>query len=107
MAKRSTRRAREHEFAFVQDVTALTLLGRVLTYRSFTARLRQMENRHVEQLGNRTSYARKVRRRTAELLLKEATARGCSFEVCRTRMRQLETLGFSDIETKAFHSLIY
>src|SRR5258708_33293892 len=107
MAKKSTRRAREQEFAFVREVTTLTFLGRVLTYRGFAARLRQIEHRHVEQLRNKTFYAREIRRRPAELLLKEAIARGCSFEVCRTRMRQLETLGFADIETKALHALIY
>jgi hypothetical protein len=98
---------RKKEHAFVRDVTAVLLAAKSLSYRSFAARLGRVEGVHIQQLKTTPYFAREVRRRIAELLLLEATQRPCSYEVCRTRMRQLEALGFTDIETKAFHCLMY
>jgi hypothetical protein len=106
MRCKATRRMRRKELAFVRDITAVQIT-RDLTYREFSARLQKVEQFHVEQHRSTPHLLREIRRRIAELLLKEATARGLAFETCRRRMKQLEGLGFTDIESKAFHSLIY
>jgi hypothetical protein len=90
----------------VRAVTSVQI-ARVLTYRSFAARLRQIERIHVGKLRSKPYLARETKRRIAELLLKHATLCGGSFQLCRTRMRRLQELGFTDIETRAFHCLIY
>ena len=106
MPKKSKGRLRVQELAFVRAGTR-EQIKRGLTYRSFAARLRQIERIHVGQLRSKPYLACETKRRIAELLLKRATLCGGSFELCRTRMSRLQELGFTDIETKAFHCLIY
>lgn len=107
MQSRPNRHVREQGDAFVRDVSAVQRVACGLTYRSFAARLRCIERVHVRQLRRHPLFQREIRRRIAELLLLEATVRGCPFETCRRRMKELEKLGFTDIESKAFYSLIY
>ena len=78
-----------------------------LGYRAVAAHLRKIERVFVQRLRRKPRYALEIRRRTAENLLKEAIRLGCSFKVCRERMRELKTLGFSDIQTKSTHLFIY
>ena len=78
-----------------------------LSYRGVVTHLKRIERAFVKQLQGRPQYALEVRRRIAENLLKEAVRLKCSFRLCRDRMQGLETLGFSNIETKSTYYFIY
>ncbi len=78
-----------------------------ISYRTLAARLRGLEGLYVAQLGKNRRLAIEIKRRVAENLLKEAIWRGCSFGVCRKRMKALSRLGFSTVETKSTHYLFY
>ena|SRR5260370_21488942 len=83
------------------------LSAKGIGYRILAARLRNLESVYVRRLGRNKRLAREIRRRVAETLLKEAIWRGCSFEVCRKRMKSLSRLGFTTIERKSTHYLFY
>ena len=97
------------EAAFVQANSNAFLYAYTsdLSYRAVATHLKKIERVFVKQLQGRPRYALEVRRRIAEHLLKEAVRLKCSFRLCRERMKALEGLGFSSIETKSIHYFIY
>jgi hypothetical protein len=77
------------------------------TDRQKMLQLRRIEDDFCRRLANEPRFKLEVKRRIAETLLDLSISRGRSIATCRTRLKALTELGFSDIEQKAHHHLMY
>jgi len=93
----------EREFA--KALSWVANAGNV-TYRTVTARLRALERSYLKRAGTKFA-SREMKRRIAEQMLHQAIFHSCSLATCRGRLRALEHLGFTNIETKGHCCLLY
>jgi hypothetical protein len=77
------------------------------TERQKIARLRRIETEYCRKLASKPRLKLEVRRRIAETLLDMSISRGRTLKTCRVRFKALLKVGFTDIEQKAHHYLIY
>jgi hypothetical protein len=77
------------------------------TERQKIARLRRIETEYCRKLASEPRLKLEVRRRIAETLLDMSISQGRSLRTCRLRFNALLKVGFTDIEQKAHHYLIY
>jgi hypothetical protein len=93
------------ESEFVKARTAVFMA--TCTERQKLARLRRIETEFCRKLASEPRLKLEVRRRIAETLLDMSISRGRSLKTCRARFNALLKVGFTDIEQKAHHYLIY
>ena len=93
------------ESEFVKARTAVFMATG--TERQKIARLRRIETEYCRKLASDPRLKLEVRRRIAETLLDMSISRGRSLRTCRLRFNALLKVGFTDIEQKAHHYLIY
>lgn len=93
------------ESEFVKARTAAFMS--IGTERQKIARLRRIEIEYCRRLASEPRLKLEVKRRIAETLLDISISQGRSLQTCRIRFNALLKVGFTDIEQKAHHYLIY
>lgn len=76
-------------------------------FEEMAAAYREVESAFLPQVAGDDRLVLETKRRVAELILYEALSKEMPPEVCRESLRQVEHLGFADLERKATVYLIY
>jgi hypothetical protein len=107
MKKSQSTRERSIGRAFAKDFATNLGQASTMTYADVVANLRDTQRCHLASLGRNRYLALELKRRIAEKLLEQALLHDCSLEECRSRLKSLNKLGFTDAEAKANSYLLY
>ncbi len=90
----------------VSEENAIATL-RGYSYKTSVGRLRKLERLYLDQLKGNERLRREIRRRVAQRILYKAISCHRPLRVCRSRLKELEDLGFTNIEIRGDCYLVY
>jgi hypothetical protein len=93
--------------AFARDVEMEVIKSASLSYAQIAQNNRRLERHYLALLGESSEFSLELRRRIAEQLLEQALLRGCTQQVCRSKLNSAMRVGFTNVERQAHYHLLY